>query len=259
VRTGACVERIDVDRERVVAVEAGGRAHTCAEVVSSLPLATLAEVLRPAPAAHVLEAARGLRYRDFLTVALVLPGDDLFPDNWVYVHDPSVRVGRIQNYRSWSPWMVPGRATTCIGLEYFCFRGDDLWETGDEALVDLAAAELTTLGLADGARIERGYVERVPMAYPVYDERYAERLAVLRRWLDGLENLQQVGRNGLHRYNNSDHSMLTAIRAVDNIVAGKDHDIWSVNADSAYHEEQARDEHPYARAPESPVMRSAAR
>jgi protoporphyrinogen oxidase len=259
VRTGARVEWIDVECKRVVAVEAGGRAHACAAVVSSLPLASLAEMLRPPPAADVLEAARGLRYRDFLTVALVLPGDDLFPDNWVYVHDPSVRVGRIQNYRSWSPWMVPRRDRTCVGLEYFCFRGDDLWETSDEALVELAAAELTRLDLADGARVERGFVERVPMAYPVYDERYAERLIVLRRWLEGLGNLQQIGRNGLHRYNNSDHSMLTAIRAVDNIVAGTGHDIWSVNADSAYHEEHARDEHPYARVPESPAMRTAAR
>ena len=161
---------------------------------------------------------------DFLTVALVLPGEDLFPDNWIYVHDPSVRVGRIQNYRSWSPWMVPANGTTCIGLEYFCFEGDDLWETTDERLVELAAAELCRLGLATQARVERGYVERVPKAYPVYEalRRTAGRGA---RWVDGLENLQQVGRNGLHRYNNSDHSMLTAIRAVDNLVAGARHDL----------------------------------
>jgi protoporphyrinogen oxidase len=146
--------------------------------------------------------------------------------------------------------MIPMAGTTCIGLEYFCFEGDDLWETDDDDLVEVAAAELTRLGLADGARVERGYVERVPKAYPVYDADYAERLAALRDWLDGLANLQQVGRNGLHRYNNSDHSMLTAIRAVDNLVTGAGHDIWAVNADSAYHEERVPDERPYVRAPE---------
>ena len=150
--------------------------------------------------------------------------------------------------------MVPATGTTCIGLEYFCFRGDDLWRTSDAGLVELAAAELARLGLADGLQVERGYVERVPKAYPVYDERYTERLQVLRRWLDGLENLQQVGRNGLHRYNNSDHSMLTAIRAVDNLVAGSNHDIWSVNADSAYHEERVPDEHPYIAASDPPAI-----
>jgi protoporphyrinogen oxidase len=250
VRTGAAVERIHVERGQAVAVEASGETRPCDEVISSLPLGSVAGMTTPTPPADALEAARGLRYRDFLTVALVLRGEDLFPDNWIYVHDPSVLVGRIQNYRSWSPWMVPANGTTCIGLEYFCFEGDDLWEMGDERLVELAAAELGRLGLAAEARIERGYVERVPKAYPIYDERYAERLVRVRRWLDGLENLQQVGRNGLHRYNNSDHSMLTAIRAVDNLVAGAGHDLWSVNADGTYHEERAPDEQPYARAPE---------
>jgi protoporphyrinogen oxidase len=248
--TGAPAERIRVEAGRIVAVEAGGETIPCIDVVSSLPLRELVAMVRPMPPADAREAADGLGYRDFLTVALVLPGEDLFPDNWVYVHDPAVRVGRIQNYRSWSPWMVPMAGTTCIGLEYFCFEGDDLWETDDDDLVEVAAAELTRLGLADGARVERGYVERVPKAYPVYDADYAERLAALRDWLDGLANLQQVGRNGLHRYNNSDHSMLTAIRAVDNLVTGAGHDIWAVNADSAYHEERVPDERPYVRAPE---------
>ena len=253
VRTGAAVERIRVDHGRVVAVDD----HPCDEVISSLPLGSVAGMTTPTPPADALEAARGLRYRDFLTVALVLRGDDLFPDNWIYVHDPSVRVGRIQNYRSWSPWMVPANGTTCLGLEYFCFEGDDLWDATDERLVELAASELRRLGLAAEERIERGYVERVPRAYPVYDERYAERLLAVRRWLDGLENLQQVGRNGLHRYNNSDHSMLTAIRAVDNVVAGARHDLWSVNADNAYHEEREPDEQPYTRAPEPAAVSTA--
>ena len=251
VRTGAPVERMRVEGSRVVAVEAPHEVIPCGHVISSLPLRDLAAMTRPAPSGETLGAADGLAYRDFLTVALVLDGDDLFPDNWIYVHDPSVRVGRIQNYRSWSPWMVPDERTTCVGLEYFCFEGDDLWESGDDRLLALAEDELSRLGLANGAQVGHGYVERVPKAYPVYDERYARRLRALRRWLDGLENLQQVGRNGLHRYNNSDHSMLTALRAVDNVVAGARHDIWSVNADSVYHEEHVRDEHPYARAPKA--------
>jgi protoporphyrinogen oxidase len=254
VRTDVPVTRIECEGPRVVAVETAGELLPCDHVVSSLPLRAVAEMTNPAPPSDALQAARGLGYRDFITVALVLQGDDPFPDNWVYVHDPMVRVGRIQNYRSWSPWMVPREDRICIGLEYFCFEGDDLWETDDDGLVELAAAELDRLGLAGEARVERGYVERVPKAYPIYDERYAERLLVVRRWLDGLENLQQVGRNGLHRYNNSDHSMLTAIRAVDNLVADAAHDIWAVNADSAYHEERVPDEHPYAHAPEPPAM-----
>jgi protoporphyrinogen oxidase len=257
--TGAAVERIHLDGARVSAVEADGKKILCAEVISSLPLRALAEMTSPAPPAEALVAARGLTYRDFLTVALVLGGDDLFPDNWVYVHDPSVRVGRIQNYRSWSPWMVPEADRTCLGLEYFCFEGDDLWTMSDDGLVELAAGELDGLGLASAAGVERGFVERVPKAYPVYGDDYAERLATVRGWLDGLSNLQQVGRNGLHRYNNSDHSMLTAIRAVDNLVLGSGHDLWAVNADSAYHEEHVRDEHPYARTPRTPAMSTSPR
>lgn len=254
VRTGVAVERILVEGARVVAVETPAGAIECEHAVSSLPLRLVAAMVEPRPPREVREAARGLRYRDFLTVALVLRGADPFPDNWVYVHDPGVKVGRIQNYRSWSPWMVPDDATTCIGLEYFCFEGDELWESDDEKLVELAAAELERLGLARREQVERGYAVRVPKAYPVYDAESAARLATLRVWLAGIENLQQVGRNGLHRYNNSDHSMLTALRAVENLVAGTRHDLWAVNAESVYHEELTADEHPYRRAPETPAV-----
>jgi protoporphyrinogen oxidase len=250
VRTASPVERIRLERGRAVAVTVGGETIPCGEIISSLPLRAMTEMVVPAAPQTALAAARGLGYRDFLTVALVLPGDDLFPDNWVYVHDPAVRVGRIQNYRSWSPWMVPRPDRTCIGLEYFCFEGDDLWAASDERLVELAAEELERLRLAEAPQVEQGYVVRVPKAYPIYDGDYAQRVATVRSWLDRIENLQQVGRNGLHRYNNSDHSMLTAIRAVDNIVGGACHDLWAVNADSAYHEEHVPDEHPYARAPD---------
>jgi protoporphyrinogen oxidase len=197
--------------------------------------------------------ARGLRYRDFLTVALVLDGEDLFPDNWIYIHEPSVEVGRIQNYRSWSPWMVPDSRTACVGLEYFCFEGDELWSMDDQDLVDLAARELEQLGLARASQVVRGYAVRVPKAYPMYDVDYAERVGTIRGWLERIPNLQQVGRNGLHRYNNSDHSMLTAMRAVDNL-HGARHDLWEVNVESVYLEEDEPDQQPYRAAPETPAM-----
>ena len=151
--------------------------------------------------------------------------------------------------------MVPDPSKACVGLEYFCFAGDELWSMKDDELVDLAARELAELGLAPREKVERGYAVRVPKAYPMYDVDYAERVEVVRAWLERLENLQQVGRNGLHRYNNSDHSMLTAIRAVENITLGTRHDIWSVNAESAYHEEDVKTEHPYRSAPETPAMK----
>jgi protoporphyrinogen oxidase len=142
----------------------------------------------------VRDAAAGLRYRDFLTVALVVDGEDLFPDNWIYIHEPRVRVGRIQNHRSWSPWMVPDAGKACVGLEYFCFSGDELWDSTDEELVALATRELETLGLAPAHAVERGYVTRVPLAYPMYDASYTARVGHLRTWLNGVANLQQVGR-----------------------------------------------------------------
>jgi protoporphyrinogen oxidase len=250
VRVNALVERIVLDGSRVVSVIAGGRAERAGAVVSSLPLRTVVRLADPPPPGHVAEAARGLRYRDFVTVALVLDGPEPFPDNWIYVHEPEVRVARVQNYRAWSPWMVPDQSTCCLGLEYFCFAGDELWSRSDDELVDLAAGELATIGLARHAHVRRGYVVRVPMAYPIYDDAYGARVAVVRGWLDGIENLEQVGRNGLHRYNNCDHSMLTAMRAVENL-EGAHHDLWSINADSWYQETQTLDEHPYRSATES--------
>ncbi len=259
VRLESPVDRLEVVGDRIVEVSAGGVSYTLPDaVISSLPLRNMVEMVSPPPPQAVLDAARGLRYRDFLTVALVVDGEDLFPDNWIYIHEPSVRVGRIQNYRSWSPWMVPDPDKACVGLEYFCFAGDELWTMDDDALVELAARELEQLGLAPRSKVERGFATRVPKAYPIYDADYAERVAVVRAWLDGIENLQQVGRNGLHRYNNSDHSMLTAMRAVDNLLAGAHHDIWEVNAESAYHETDVVDEHPYRAAPETPEMQALA-
>ena len=150
--------------------------------------------------------------------------------------------------------MVPDPETAFVGLEYFCFAGDDLWTMSDVALVELAADELARLGLVERGRVVRGFPVRVPKAYPIYDADYVDRVATIRAWLETIENLQQVGRNGLHRYNNSDHSMLTAMRAVDNLLTGAGHDLWAVNAESAYHEEDEQPEQPYRNAPETPEL-----
>jgi protoporphyrinogen oxidase len=249
-------DRLVFEGERCVRVHAGDQVFEPSAVISSLPLRNTVGMAEPHPKPEVIAAAKGLRYRDFLTVAVVIDGDDLFPDNWIYIHDPNVNVGRIQNFRSWSPWMVPDPSKACVGLEFFCFAGDELWETDDDELVNLGMRELEQLGLAKADQLEFGFVERVPKAYPMYDPDYSDRVHMIRSWLDGLDNFIQVGRNGLHRYNNSDHSSLTAMRAVDNLVKGTDHDIWAVNAESAYHEEERQDEQqPYIEAPETESMK----
>lgn len=205
-------------------------------VISSMPLKELVESLDPLPPSEVRTAAANLSYRDFLTVALIVPESCGFPDNWIYIHDPEVSVGRIQNFRSWSPLMVKS-GYTCLGMEYFVSIGDKLWEMADADLLELAAQELAKIGIARKDQIETGYVVRMPKAYPVYDDRYQEAVEAIRKWLDiNVTNLYPVGRNGMHRYNNQDHSMYTAMLAVDNIVNAASHDIWSVNVDEEYHE-----------------------
>jgi len=206
-------------------------------LISSMPLAELVTVIHPPPPEGVLEAARGLRYRDFLTVALVVPAERGFPDNWIYVHSDKVRVGRVQNFGSWSPELVKdGR--TCLGLEYFVFENDDLWSMADEDLVALGTSELAKLGLIEPSDVEKGYVVRMPKAYPVYDEGYDLRVQVIREWLETqVPNVHPVGRNGMHRYNNQDHSMLTAMLTVESLY-GEEFDTWAVNVESDYHEEQ---------------------
>jgi protoporphyrinogen oxidase len=254
VRLNAPVTRLRTDSSRVVAVVAGGETLTPSHVISSLPLRTLVGITEPDAPGEVRDAARGLRYRDFLTVALVIEGKDLFPDNWIYIHQPGVKVLRIQNFRSWSEWMVPNDTDASIGMEYFCYEGDELWSMPDDELVAMATRELDHLRLAKAAAVKFGFVVRVHKAYPIYDVEYADRVATIRAWLEGIPNLTQVGRNGLHRYNNSDHSMLTAMRAVDNILLGTNHDIWAVNAESVYHEEHVEPEQPYKDAPKTPAM-----
>src|SRR5262249_24918557 len=175
-------ERIEIGDEGITAIETDSDRFETSAVISSLPLRCLVERVSPPAPAEVVDAAEGLRYRDFLTVALVLDGEDLFPDNWIYIHEPKVRVGRIQNYRSWSLWMVPDQTKACVGLEYFCFVGDRIWSMDDDALLEMAAAELETLGLAKASAVEQGFVIRVPKAYPIYDEEYADRIATIRSW-----------------------------------------------------------------------------
>ena len=213
-----------------------GMAINAAHVISSAPMRELASRLHPLPA--TLPEAANLKYRDFLTVALMIRSPDLFPDNWIYIHDPKVKVGRIQNFRSWSPEMVPDPAIACVGLEYFCFEGDGLWSSSDEELIALATAEMAALGLCDPAHVEGGAVVRQEKAYPVYDEDYAQNVDMLRRELEArYPSLHCVGRNGMHRYNNQDHAMMTAMLTVRNIQAGaRVYDIWGVNEDAEYHE-----------------------
>ncbi len=213
----------------------GERRQEAGHVISSMPLNQLVAALDPAPPAEVARAGADLHYRDFLTVALVVPADRGFPDNWIYIHAPEVKVGRIQNFGSWSPFMVKdGR--TCLGLEYFVFEGDELWTSSDEELVSLARRELALLGLVAESDVETGYVVRVPKAYPYYDFTYQENVATICRWVDEhAPNLHPVGRNGMHKYNNQDHSMYTAMLTVENIL-GAHHDIWAVNVEEEYHE-----------------------
>jgi protoporphyrinogen oxidase len=223
----------------VTAVGPDGPLRLAADhVVSSMPLSALVHAMDPPAPPHVRAAADGLRYRDFLTVALVVPDEFSFPDNWIYIHSPGVRVGRIQNFGSWSPYLVKdGR--TCLGLEYFITEGDELWTASDEELVALGTRELAELRLVPAGVVEAGYVVRVAKAYPIYDADYKEHVETIRSWLaENVPNVHPVGRNGMHKYNNQDHSMLTAMLSVQNILGKGPHDIWQVNVEDDYHEEQ---------------------
>ena len=205
-------------------------------VVSSMPLPELVRCLDPPVPADVLAAAERLRYRDFLIVVLIVDRQDVFPDNWIYIHSPEVKMGRIQNFKNWSPDMVPDSGKTSLGLEYFVSIGDELWDAADEDLVALATAEMATLGLIEPHEIEEGTVVRMPKAYPVYDADYRESVAAIQSYLEGFSNLEVIGRNGQHRYNNQDHSMLSGIRAAQNVMGGC-HDVWAVNVEGEYLEE----------------------
>ncbi len=213
--------------------------RTADHVISTMPMRDLARALQPAVPAAITRAAEALRYRDFLVVALIIKDRHLFDDNWIYIHDPDVKVGRIQNFKSWSPEMVPDPALNCYGLEYFCFEGDGLWTSSDADLVTLASAELVKLGLASADDIIEGTVVRQPKAYPVYDADYQHHVDTMRHGLDaGYPGLHLVGRNGMHKYNNQDHAMMTAMLTARNILAGEQlYDVWQVNQDAEYHED----------------------
>src|SRR5215212_1367342 len=217
-----------------------GNVHTLESehVISSAPMRELVNGLQPAVSDAAKRAANSLKYRDFLTVMLILKNRDAFEDNWIYIHDPSVKVGRIQNFRSWSPEMVPDPNTACYGLEYFCFEHDGLWDSKDEELIELAKRELLQIGLAQEGDVLDGTVVRQKKAYPVYDDDYAKNVATIRDELEErYPNLHLVGRNGMHKYNNQDHAMMTAMLCVENILADtKLYDLWQVNGDAEYHE-----------------------
>jgi protoporphyrinogen oxidase len=213
------------------------RGLEAAQFVLSMPLQETVLAFDPPLANPVISAARKLRYRDFLTVALIVEGSNPFPDNWIYIHEPEVKLGRIQNFKNWSESMIGRPGTTCLGLEYFCFEGDGLWSLPDEALIELGKKELGQLGLLGSAKVTGGSVVRVEKAYPVYDPGYQDNVALIRDALSVFANLSVVGRNGMHKYNNQDHSMMTAMLAVRNL-EGASFNLWNVNTDAEYHEEE---------------------
>jgi protoporphyrinogen oxidase len=216
---------------------AGERTFEADHVITTMPLSALVRSCGPAVPEAVREAGAGLRYRDFILVALIVQRENLFPDNWIYIHTPGVKVGRIQNFNNWSAAMVPEPGRTCVGMEYFCFEGDGLWESPDAELIRQASRELAELGLAQESEVVDGTVIRMPKAYPIYDAAYRSHVDTIRAWIETIPNLHTVGRNGMHKYNNQDHSMLTAMMAVENM-HGASHDLWAVNTDYEYHEEQ---------------------
>ncbi len=234
----APVERIHWAPGGVRAVEAGGRLWRGEHCISSIALRDLIRALHPEPPEYLRRAAGDFSYRDFLTVALLVRGGELFPDNWIYVHEPKVKVGRIQNYNNWSPEMTTDPDLSCLGLEYFCFQGDPLWSAPDAELLELARRELGELGLAAPERVADGCVVRMAKAYPVYDDLYRRGMEAVKKFLESVPNLQVVGRNGMHRYNNQDHSMLTGMLAARNVLGGR-FDLWQVNAEEEYLEEGA--------------------
>jgi protoporphyrinogen oxidase len=204
--------------------------------ISTLPVRELIRSMNPAAPPHVVRAAESLKYRDFLTVVLIVDQPETFPDNWIYIHEPDVRLGRIQNFKNWSPDLVPDSSKSSLGLEYFCNDTEDFWSMADADLVALGRREIDSIGLVNAADVIDGCVVRMPKAYPVYDDEYQAHLTVIRNWLTGLSNLELAGRNGMHKYNNQDHSMMTALLAARNILGLGRYDTWKVNTDAEYHE-----------------------
>jgi protoporphyrinogen oxidase len=245
VRLGERLVRVGCAAGRVINVttqnDDGLNIHEGEHFVSTMPMAGLVSAIDPAPPDEVIASARALRYRDFMTVALILERAEIFPDNWIYIHDNRVHVARIQNFKNWSSEMVPDPRFTMLGLEYFCFEGDKLWSTSDEELIAMAKEELATLGLANSADVIDGVVVRQSKAYPMYDHSYRTNVATVRDFLKHeAGNLQVAGRNGMHKYDNQDHAMLTGLMAARNIM-GASFDLWRVNSDAEYLEDDVSD------------------
>lgn len=235
------VVRLDHSNNRIDSVvyhrEGGNVTEQPADhVISGLPVTQLVKMLNPSAPKAVRKAAENLSYRAFIIVMLIIDAKDLFPDQWIYIHSPDVRVGRIQNFKNWSPSMVPDPEKTSVGMEYFCDMGDGIWCMPNNQITKMAMEELSSLGFENSSKIIDSYVVRQPYAYPVYDRDYANHLGTIKAYLDGIGNLQTIGRNGMHRYNNMDHSMLTGILAVKTIL-GEDHDVWEINDENQYLEE----------------------
>jgi protoporphyrinogen oxidase len=237
---GTRAAKIRHEAGRVISIEtdsAGApRSFDADQFIVSMPLRETVLAFDPPLSPATVEAAKNLHYRDFLTVALVIDGDNPFPDNWIYIHEPDVKLGRIQNFKNWSEAMIGRPGTTCLGLEYFCFEGDGLWTMDDDALIELGKKELSQLGLVGSGRVTGGSVVRIEKAYPVYDPGYQNNVARIRDELAQFSNLHVVGRNGMHKYNNQDHSMMTAMLAVRNL-QGEKFNLWNVNTDAEYHED----------------------
>jgi len=238
---GMRVERIKHKNGIVEAVYAKDKSEEMSEFggdhfISSMPLRELINSLDPAPPDKILQAANALRYRDYLTVVLIADREKVFPDNWIYIHTPEVKMGRIQNYKNWSPEMVPDQSKTSLGLEFFLWENDEEWQWSHERLIELGIKECNQIGIVERDEVSDGTVVKMKKAYPVYDQYYHNSLEIIRNYLGSFSNLQTIGRNGLHRYNNQDHSMLTAVYAAKNIM-GEEHDVWTVNTEKEYHED----------------------
>lgn len=233
--------RINLDSGRVISVTFVEENNTLDlpvnRVISSIPVTSLIKMIFPAPPKSVLDAVENLTYRAFVIVVLMIDKADLFTDQWIYIHSPKVKVGRIQNFKNWSMAMIPDADKTSIGMEYFCDEGDEIWSMPDDRLIGLARQEISVLKLADEADVFDGVVLRQPKAYPVYDQNFNAHLKIIREFLDSIENLTTIGRNGLHRYNNMDHSMITGLMAVENL-SGANHDLWALNDEEEYLEEE---------------------
>lgn len=204
--------------------------------LASLPLSLLVQKLRPLPPQEILDAAASLRFRSFIAVNLIFDLPFLFDDQWIYLHSTSIKAGRLQNYKNWSTDMVPDAGKTSLGMEYFVSEGDDLWKLDEAGMIGLALAELNMVGIVDPSRFVHGFTVRVPNAYPVYSPGYETAVLKIRRYLERFRNLQVMGRAGLFRYNNSDHAILTGLRAAGNL-RGADHDLWTVDPDASEPEE----------------------